>query len=179
MRLLLILLPWLLLSGFSFSNTLIPADRILAGGPPKDGIPALTYPAMETSDAANHWLEPDDMVLGVTINGLARAYPVRILNWHEIVNDRIGTRHLVISYCPLCGSGLAFDTADHFGVSGLLYQSDVLLYDKKSESLWSQLMMQAIAGPRSGERLHQLPLEQVSWSAWQSQHPDSSLQTGE
>jgi len=144
---------WLLLSGFTLSPALIPAEQILSGGPPKDGIPALTYPKMETAEAADLWLKDHDTVLGIIIEGTARAYPIRIMNWHEIVNDRIGQHAFVLSYCPLCGSGMAFDTDDRFGVSGMLYQSDVLLYDKKSDSLWSQLMLQAVAGKRTGERL--------------------------
>jgi len=166
---------WLLLSGFILSPTLIPSNRILSGGPPKDGIPALTYPKVETAEAADNWLKSHDLVLGIVVGGVARAYPVRILNWHEIVNDRIGQHTFVLSYCPLCGSGMAFDTDDRFGVSGMLYQSDVLLYDKKSESLWSQLMMQAVAGPRTGEKLQQIPLEHGSWSDWKTAHPNTSV----
>jgi len=168
-------LIWLLLSGFNLSPSLIPAEQILSGGPPKDGIPALTYPKVETGEAANIWLKDHDTVLGIIIEGTARAYPVRIMNWHEIVNDRIGEHAFVLSYCPLCGSGMAFDTGDQFGVSGMLYQSDVLLYDKKSDSLWSQLMLRAVAGPRTGEQLKQLPLQHSTWLAWKSAHPNTSV----
>jgi len=114
-------------------------------------------------------------VLGIVVDGQARAYPIRIMNWHEIVNDRIGHHAFVISYCPLCGSGMAFGTDDRFGVSGMLYQSDVLLYDKKSGSLWSQLMLQAVAGPRSGERLKQLPLQHSTWLSWKTAHPNTDV----
>jgi len=166
---------WLLLCGFTLSPSLIPAERILSGGPPKDGIPALTFPKVETAEVADSWLKSHDLILGIVIDGKARAYPVRILNWHEIVNDRIGQHAFVLSYCPLCGSGMAFDTNDRFGVSGMLYQSDVLLYDKRSESLWSQLMMQAVAGPRTGEKLQQVPLEHGTWSDWKISHPNTSV----
>jgi len=166
---------WLLLCGFTLSPTLIPAKQILSGGPPKDGIPALTYPKTETAEAANHWLNDHDLVLGIVVDGKARAYPIRIMNWHEIVNDRIGQHAFVLSYCPLCGSGMAFDTNDRFGVSGMLYQSDVLLYDKKTESLWSQLMMQAVAGPRAGEKLRQFPIEHSAWVSWKTAHPDTDV----
>ncbi len=166
---------WLFLTGFSLSPTLIPADQILSGGPPKDGIPALTYPKVETAEAANNWLENHDLVLGIVVDGKARAYPIRIMNWHEIVNDRIGQHAFVLSYCPLCGSGMAFDTNDRFGVSGMLYQSDVLLYDKRSESLWSQLMMQAVAGPRTGEKLQLMSIEHSIWSDWKKAHPNTSV----
>jgi len=166
---------WLLFSGFGLSPSLIPADQILSGGPPKDAIPALTNPNMETADAADLWLKKHDMILGIVIQGKARAYPVRIMNWHEIVNDHIKGKSLVISYCPLCGSGMAFDTDDRFGVSGMLYQSDVLLYDKKSESLWSQLMMQAVAGSRTGEKLQLLPIEHSTWQTWKTRHPNTDV----
>jgi len=166
---------WLLLCGFVLSPSLIPAERILSGGPPKDGIPALSHPEMETAEAADHWLAAHDLILGIVVDGKARAYPVRILNWHEIVNDSIGEHAFVLSYCPLCGSGMAFDTDDRFGVSGMLYQSDVLLYDKKTESLWSQLMMQAVAGPRTGEKLQQLPIEHTTWMVWKTAHPKTGV----
>jgi hypothetical protein len=172
---------WLGLSAFVLSPSRVPEGQILSGGPPKDGIPALTYPKTETATAADRWLKPDDTVLGIVLDGQARAYPVRILNWHEIVNDRINKHRFVINYCPLCGSGMAYDSNDLFGVSGLLYQSDVLLYDHKTESLWSQLMMQAVTGPRMGERMEVLPIEHTQWTTWKAQHPDTSVlsrQTG-
>jgi hypothetical protein len=168
-------LIWLGLSAFSFSQSLLPVDQILPGGPPKDGIPALTYPETETAEVAGRWLKARDQVLGIVLHGQARAYPVRILNWHEIVNDRLNKHSFVITFCPLCGSGTAFDSSDLFGVSGLLYQSDVLLYDRKTESLWSQLMMQAVAGPRTGETLDILPIEHTQWSTWKARHPDTTV----
>lgn len=164
-----------ILAGFQMTPSLIPESRIISGGPPKDGIPALTHPKHETSHAASAWLKDDDLVLGITVNGEARAYPIRIMNWHEIVNDRIGSTSIVITYCPLCGSGIAFETDDHFGVSGLLYQSDVLLYDHKTESLWSQIMQQAVAGPRTGEVLKRYPLIHTTWREWKSLHPDTQV----
>ncbi|MES0370851.1 MAG: DUF3179 domain-containing protein [Mariprofundaceae bacterium] len=161
------------MSGFTFTPAIIPVDQIISGGPPKDGIPALTQPKHEPSDAASAWLMDDDQVLGITVDGEARAYPIRIMNWHEIVNDRIGSTSVVITYCPLCGSGIAFETNERFGVSGLLYQSDVLLYDHKTESLWSQIMHQAVAGPRAGELLKRYPLIHTTWREWKSLHPET------
>jgi len=163
------------LAGFSFHPSLVPRNEILAGGPPKDGIPALVDPKTESANEAGHWLRPDDEVLGVVFHGMARAYPLRILNWHEIVNDHVGGKRLVITYCPLCGSGMAFDSRDIFGVSGLLYQSDVLLYDRRTESLWSQLMAQAVTGPRAGERLKMLHVEHTTWRDWQHRYPESRV----
>jgi hypothetical protein len=166
---------WLGLSAFVLSPSLVPEDQILSGGPPKDGIPALTYPKIETATTADRWLQPDDTLLGIVLDGQPRAYPIRILNWHEIVNDRINNHPFVINYCPLCGSGMAYDSSDQFGVSGLLYQSDVLLYDRKTESLWSQLMMQAIAGPRMGEKMEILPIEHTQWATWKARHPATGV----
>ncbi len=166
-------LLWTGLSAFTLTPSLVPEDEIISGGPGKDGIPALTFPRHEPSKSGDIWLKPDDLVIGIHLNQKARAYPVRILNWHEIVNDRIGDHAFVITYCPLCGSALAFDTADRFGVSGLLYQSDVLLYDHRTESLWSQLRMQAVARKRAGEKLKPIPVEHTSWQEWKSRHPDT------
>jgi len=165
----------ILLSGFSLSPSLVPQQEIVPGGPPKDGIPALSRPMIESATSANQWLADSDRILGVIVSGKPRAYPLRILNWHEIVNDRIADQPLVVTYCPLCGSGMAFDTADRFGVSGFLYQSDVLLYDQRSESLWSQLMMMSIAGPRRGESLPSLPVSHTTWRAWLGKHPDTTV----
>ena len=164
-----------LLAVFSLHPALVPPGEIVPGGPPKDGIPALTDPAVESATEASQWLDENDMVLGLVVRGKARAYPLRILNWHEIVNDHLAGKAFVVTYCPLCGSGLAFDTADRFGVSGLLYQSDVLLYDRKTESLWSQLMMQAVAGPRAGERLRPMPVTHAPWRTWRREHPATTV----
>ena len=168
-------LIWLGLSAFMPSPSLVPKDQILSGGPPKDGIPALSNPKVVTANTADQWLKPNDTVLGIVLDGQARAYPIRILNWHEIINDSINNHRVVINYCPLCGSGMAYDSSDLFGVSGLLYQSDVLLYDRKTESLWSQLMMQAVAGPRMGETMEILPIEHTQWATWKAQHPETSV----
>jgi hypothetical protein len=172
---LLLFAAWIMLAGFDLEPSLVPSGQIISGGPPKDGIPALTNPKIESAASANEWLRPWDRILAVSVNGRHRAYPVRILNWHEIVNDRIDGKAFVVTYCPLCGSGVVFDTQETFGVSGLLYQSDVLLYDKKTESLWSQLMAQAVTGPRIGERLKTLPVTLSTWEAWRKQHPKGSV----
>jgi len=171
----LLLFLWLGLSAFALSPSLIDTEQIIPGGPPKDGIPALSYPKLDTVKQASRWLTDQDQILGIAVGGVARAYPIRILNWHEIINDHVGEQSLVMTYCPLCGSGMAFQSKDQFGVSGLLYQSDVLLYDRKSESLWSQLMMQAVTGPRAGERLIQLAIEHTSWKTWKKQYPHTTV----
>ncbi|UCH41924.1 MAG: DUF3179 domain-containing protein, partial [Gammaproteobacteria bacterium] len=144
-------------NGFDLSNSILPQDQILQGGPPRDGIPALSNPKLIKPGNASY-LKPGDRVIGISLQGQARAYPIAILNWHEIVNDEINNQRFAVTYCPLCGTAVAFDATvggkpTDFGVSGLLYNSDVLLYDRETESLWSQIMSQAISGPRVGTML--------------------------
>ena len=166
-------------NGFDVSNAIIPASEILAGGPPKDGIPALSDPELIDAEAASY-LKPDDRVIGVTMDGISRAYPIAILNWHEIVNDTINDQRYAVTFCPLCGTGVAFysdiagNTTD-FGVSGLLYNSDVLLYDRETDSLWSQIMSQAVAGKLVGEKLEAFPVSHTTWRDWVKQHPDTQV----
>ncbi|MBE0615959.1 MAG: DUF3179 domain-containing protein [Burkholderiales bacterium] len=169
------------MNGFDLNGSLIPGEQIHAGGPPKDGIPAIDKPDFTKARLAG-FLHDDDAVLGMVRNGVARAYPVRILNWHEVVNDRFGEDAVVISFCPLCGTGAAFDARVDgrvldFGVSGLLYNSDVLLYDRQTQSLWSQLLAQAISGPMKGKRLTLLPLTHTSWADWRGQQPETDVLT--
>lgn len=171
-------------NGFDLQGALVPLQAIEHGGPPRDGIPALDKPKFVAPVSTQ--LEPGDRVLGVAHKGVARAYPVRILNWHEVVNDRIGGDAVVVTYCPLCGTGMAFDaTLDgremSFGVSGLLFNSDVLLYDRRTKSLWSQLRQQAISGPLKGKMLRSIPLEHTTWEDWRKRYPATevlSFQTG-
>lgn len=156
-------------NGFQINTPLIPINEIHHGGPPKDGIPAIDHPEFIAADKANYLLATDS-VLGLVINNKAKAYPVKILNWHEIVNDN----NVVISYCPLCGTGMAFKSNGmDFGVSGLLYNSDMLLYDRQTESLWSQIMSQAISGSQKGKKLEMLVVEHTSWLNWKNKYPDT------
>ena len=162
-------------NGFDLSNSVLPVNEIRHGGPPRDGIPALSDPKFVTADQAAY-LEPGDRVIGIVVDGESRAYPVPILNWHEIVNDEINGRRFAVTYCPLCGTAVAFDanidgSPTDFGVSGLLYNSDVLLYDRETESLWSQIMNQAIAGERVGKKLTALPISHTTWRDWREKHP--------
>lgn len=166
------------LNGFALSPSDIPVAEIRKGGPPRDGIPALDAPATVSSKDAS-W--PDtSVVIGVEHGGEARAYPLAILNWHELVNDTLGGKPILVSFCPLCGTGMVFDrtvdgTTRHFGVSGLLYLSDVLMFDRESESLWSQIAAKAVSGPERGKRLKLLRSRQVLWADWKKQHPKTTV----
>ena len=166
-------------NGFNLTDTLVPATQIYHGGPPRDGIPAIDAPRFLSAEKAD-FLKPEDRVLGVTYQGISRAYPVRILNYHEIVNDEYQDDAVVITFCPLCGTGMAFHAeiqgrAHSFGVSGLLYNSDMLLYDRETESLWSQIMKQAISGPLTGKKLQQIPLTHTTWRDWKKRHPHTQV----
>lgn len=171
-------------NGFDVSNASIPVQAIQRGGPPRDGIPSIDAPKFVT--AAQGGLQDADRILGLNLNGVARAYPVRIMNWHEVVNDRLGPQPVVVTYCPLCGTGVAFHSVVGgqtavFGVSGLLYNSDVLLYDRASQSLWSQMLQTAVSGPRKGTQLQQVPLTHTTWADWRSRFPATEVlatQTG-
>jgi len=179
------LIAVLTLSGFDFTKHTIPIEDIKSGGPPKDGIPALTDPEwLNAKEAA--YLNPEDRVIGFVQNGDARAYPIRILNWHEVVNDEVAGIPITVVYCPLCGSGTVFDARvkqqrAQFGVSGLLYNSDVLIYDKGTESLWSQIKMEAVTGTMTGTRLKLLDSSHTTWADWSERYPHTrvlSLETG-
>jgi hypothetical protein len=154
---------------------LVPWEELHEGCSRRDCIPALDEPRFVSADRAG-FLGAGDAVLALARGGEARAYPVKILNWHELVNDTVGKKPVLISYCPLCGSGVAFErrvegkTAE-FGVSGLLYRSDLVMYDRATNTLWSQIEGRAIAGPLSGKFLRTLPLAHTSWGEWKKHHP--------
>lgn len=167
------------LNGFDVSNATIPVEEIRSGGPPRDGIPSIDHPKIEPAPEVN-FLRDDDIVIGVEHKGEARAYPLRILVWHEIVNDVIADKPVTVTYCPLCGTAMVFDaTVDgrqrSFGVSGLLFNSDVLMYDRETNSLWSQLGMRAVSGPAVGKTLTWLPSERLTWKAWRTAHPNGEV----
>ena len=166
-------------NGFNVENRSIPRREIRRGGPGKDGIPAIHDPKFLGVKEVE-FLKPDDQVISVSRGDVVRAYPLRILDWHEVVNDQIGDFKFTVSYCPLCGTGMVFnrqlkDGAVRFGVSGLLYQSDVLLYDDKSDSLWSQLERKAVAGPKTGTELEWIPSRQTSWRLWKERNPEGQV----
>ncbi len=162
--------------GFELSGSNIPVEELKDGGPPRDGIPSIDSPKFIQAEKTK--IADEGRVLGVYHNDIAKAYPIPILNFHEIVNDFFGDQPIVVTFCPLCGSGIAFDTMidgerKTFGVSGLLYNSDVLLYDRQTESLWSQLMGEAVTGPMNGKKLEMIPTSNTTWEHWKEMHPNT------
>ncbi len=152
-------------------------NQLDLGCPARDCIPSIDGPQFETSVEANSWLKPSDLVVSVTHNNITKAYPVKILNWHEIVNDDFNGVFLAITYCPLCNSSLVFrkPIVDgrplQFRVSGRLYKSDLVMYDRQTASFWSQIEGRAIIGPLAGQRLEYVPTEMMTWQKWQALHP--------
>ncbi len=155
----------------------IRIEEVVWGGVKKDGIPALTNPKLIGANEASY-LSDSDLVFGVEINGDARAYPLRIMDWHEMLNDVIGGQAVSLAYCTLCRSGILFDTraGDRtftFGSSGLLYRSNKLMYDRETESLWMTIPGEPVGGKlaNSGIKLKKLSLVVTTWSDWRRQHP--------
>lgn len=157
------------------------ADRIISGGPPPDGIEPIEAPCFESVAAAGEWLDPDSPVLSIEVDGDRRAYPLAIMTQHEIVNDVIGGRPVVVTYCPLCNSGLAFDrTVDgqvlDFGTSGRLYQSNLVMYDRQHKSLWVQFSGRAVVGePWVGTELDRIPTALIGFGEFADAAPDGSV----
>ncbi|MCH8808974.1 MAG: DUF3179 domain-containing protein [Proteobacteria bacterium] len=159
-----------------FSKTSIDFDEIISGGPPKDGIPSIDEPEFVPVGEADD-LAPTEPVIGLVVNGDARAYPLGILIWHEIVNDTVGGIPVTVTYCPLCNSAVVFDRrvagkATEFGTTGKLRNSDLVMYDRDTESWWQQFLGEAIVGERTGTRLKVLPARLESWERFAARHPD-------
>jgi hypothetical protein len=162
------------------SKALVPLDEIIPGGPPPDGIPAIDRPTFVAPATAAKWLKAKEPVLAVAIGGDARAYPLQILMWHEIVNDTVGGRPVVVTYCPLCNSGIVFErtvdgTVLDFGTSGKLYRSDLVMYDRQGHSLWAQMEGRAIVGARAGTRLTMVPANTLAFETWRAAHPSGRV----
>lgn len=157
----------------------VPWDELLQGCGQRDCIPSIDHPRFVAATKAD-FLADDDIVMAIELDGDARAYPVAILNYHEIVNDVIADRPVAVTYCPLCGSGLVFERVFagrtvEFGVSGLLRNNDLVLYDRATESLWQQITGQAFAGPLRGQKLRAVPVAMTRWGTWRAAHPDTRV----
>jgi hypothetical protein len=153
----------------------------VSGGPPPGGIPAIDDPQFAPAGTID-WLADNEPVLVLQLDEQVRAYPVQVMIWHEIVNDRTGDAAVTVTYCPLCNSGVAFDPRVggrvlEFGTSGALSQSALVMYDRQTESLWTHFDGQAVVGTLVGEQLRMLPLSTVSWQDFVATHPDAPVLT--
>lgn len=164
----------------AFPAPLIDTDDLISGGPPPDGIPAIDAPAFERADDVD-WLEDNEPVLSLTVGGETRAYPLRVMTWHEIVNDVVGGVPVAVTYCPLCNSGVAFQrtVTGHgvlsFGTSGLLYADNLVMYDRQTESLWPQLTGEASVGDLTGTELVAIPMGTVAWRDFVTAEPTARV----
>lgn len=153
----------------------IPLDEIVGGGPPKDGIPPIDKPKFVSASQAD-FITDEEPGLSVEIDGIARFYPFQILVWHEIVNDTVNGKRVVVTYCPLCLSGIVFDPVVkgervEFGTSGKLWNSNLVMYDRKTDSLWSQILGEAIVGEMTGTKLAVLPSDMIRFGDFKKKHP--------
>lgn len=152
------------------------ADAVTSGGPGKDGIPAIDRPRFVSARQAD-FLRDDEPVFGLEYRGEVRAYPQQVLVWHEIVNDTVANVPLSVTYCPLTGTVIAFtaDTPVTFGTTGNLVNSNLLMYDRQTDSDWPQILGTAISGKRKGQRLATVPLVWTTWKAWRGARPHSTV----
>jgi predicted small lipoprotein YifL len=163
-----------------WTRATIDLSEILSGGPPRDGIPSIDRPEFVAIDEAREWVAGNEPVIALEIDGDARAYPLQILTWHEIVNDTLGDAPVLVTFCPLCNSAIVFDrrvdgeTYD-FGASGLLRNSDLVMYDRTTESLWQQLTGEAIVGEKAGHMLTFLSSALVSLDDFEAAYPQGQV----
>lgn len=164
--------------GFSFDKNTPGYEtfqKLIQGCPFKDCIPSIDSPKFETTNVADEWLENDNVVFVLNYKNEVRVYPQRILNRHEIVNDEVGGEPIAITFCPLCGSALAFERTLEgkvleFGVSGKLHNSDLVMYDRQTESLWQQITGEAIVGDLFGKKLSQISMGTMLWGQYKEIH---------
>ncbi|GAB5390474.1 MAG: hypothetical protein Alpg2KO_34420 [Alphaproteobacteria bacterium] len=163
-----------------FSNTSVPWIEVISGGPPKDGIPALSDPNFIKASEETR-IDPLEPVITVELEGeVPRAYPIRYLTWHEIVNDTVGEVPIAVTFCPLCNSGITFDRRTEagvltFGVSGKLRNSDMIMYDRETQSWWQQAIGQGIVGELNGVELVTLPTWMESWDQFLARNPNGAV----
>jgi len=158
---------------------LIPSDRVFDGGPGKDGIPSVDSPQFTDASQAT-FLNDNDLVVGIIVDGEARAYPHIILDWHEIVNDDIGSESVAITYCPLTGTAIAWDRIvdgkkTTFGVSGKLYNTNLIPYDRETDSYWSQIGLNCVNGELISTTADLHPIIETTWATWRSMYPNSQV----
>ena len=170
----------------NFTEWLIPVAEVRDGGPGKDGIPALDSPELIPASQVD-FLEDNDLVLGFVDGQDIRAYPHKILDWHEIINENLPSgKKLSVIYCPLTGTGIGWERRvdgreTTFGVSGLLYNTNIIPYDRATDSNWSQMLFKSVNGPLAGTEAKTYSMIETTWSTWKEMYPSSqvvSLNTG-
>jgi len=163
-----------------FTRISVSPDSIFSGGPPKDGIPAVDEPAYVSQADADEWLAPTEPVIALDVGGKARAYPIQILMWHEIANDELGGVPVSVTFCPLCNAAMVFDrrVGDKvldFGTTGRLRKSDMVMYDRQTESWWQQFTGTGIIGEMMDVTLKRVPATIVAWSTFKEAHPEGDV----
>jgi hypothetical protein len=163
-----------------FSKHTVPYSEILSGGPPKDGIPALKDPQFVSIKDADAWLKPLEPIILVQVEEDAKAYPIQILIWHEIANDTVGGEPLVVTFCPLCNTAIAFKRTVNgqvldFGTTGRLRYSNLIMYDRQTETWWQQATGEAIAGELTGTQLEFYPAVIISWEDFKTSYPQGNV----
>ncbi len=164
----------------NFSKRSIEFSELQSGGPPKDGIPALTDPKFITIDEASKWLKDEEPVIFLKHGNIVKGYPLQILIWHEIVNDKIDSVPVIVTFCPLCYSAIVFNRkigkmTVMFGVSGLLRNSDLVMYDSYTESFWQQFTGESIVGNYTGTKLKTLPAQIISFKEIKESYPEATI----
>ncbi len=164
----------------TFPDPLVPIDEIISGGPPPDGIPPIDDPAFIPVENADEWLLADEPVVVLDVAGDARAYPVQVMIWHEIVNDVVGGVPIAVTYCPLCNSAISYvrevdGRETTFGTSGRLFASALVMYDRATESLWTHFDGRAVVGVLTGHRLDPVASPLLSWAEFKAAHPDGQV----
>jgi hypothetical protein len=164
----------------NFGRLSVPLSEFLSGGPPKDGIPAIDEPKFEPVASADDWLSAREPVIELEVQGQVKAYPIQILIWHEIVNDTIAATPVSVTFCPLCNTAIVFDRRVRsrrlsFGTTGKLRNSDLVMYDRQTESWWQQFGGEGVVGRYTGEKLKQLPAQVVSWAEFRRMHPEGAV----
>ena len=162
-----------------FDKASVAFSEILSGGPPKDGIPAIDKPKFSKASEIDD-IPGTEPVIRLELNGDIRAYPLRIMTWHEIVNDTVGGVPVSVTYCPLCNSAIVFERIvdgeeTTFGTTGMLRNSDLVMYDRKTETWWQQFTGEAIIGERTGDVLKMIPARVVSFDSFKAEAPDGKV----
>ena len=167
-----------------FARHTVPHDELVGGGPPKDGIPPINNPLFLTVAEADDWLAPHEPVILFELEGDARAYPIHVLLWHEMVNDVVGGVPVLITYCPLCNSAVAFRRVFQgqeltFSTTGRLRYSNLIMYDVQTESWWQQATGEGIVGQYAGHQLTFVPASVISWADFRAHYPHGMVLAGE